>query len=117
MNRKRALTKQAQFKAIYESGITKVDRFIVIRALANNLDTTRFGYSISKKIGNAVTRNRIRRRFREAARSLPIKQGVDIVFIARSESVNADYNQLKSSVRKLLQFAGLLMEVNEKSGT
>jgi ribonuclease P protein component len=108
MNKKWALSKQAQFKAIYESGITKVDRFVVIRALANNLETTRFGYSVSKKIGNAVTRNRIRRLFREIGRSLPIKPGMDIVFIARSDSVRADYFQLKSSVKRLLQQAGLL---------
>jgi len=117
MNKKWALTKQAQFKAVYESGITRVDKYIVIRALTNNIETTRFGYSISKRVGNAVTRNRVRRLLREIARVEPIKQGLDIVFIARTDSADASYAQLRSSVEKLLHQADLLIEVNEKSSS
>ena len=113
MSKKWALNRRAQYNAIYESGITKLDKFVVIRALANNLEITRFGYSISKRIGNAVTRNRIRRLFREIARSLPIKQGVDIIFIARTEAANADYHQLKKSISRLLSQAELLVKFNE----
>jgi ribonuclease P protein component len=113
MSKKWALNRRAQYNAIYESGITKLDKFVVIRALANNLEITRFGYSISKRIGNAVTRNRIRRLFREIARSLPIKQGVDIIFIARTEAANADYHQLKKSITRLLSQAELLVKFNE----
>jgi ribonuclease P protein component len=111
------LTKKAQYKAVYESGITKLDKFVVVRALNNDQSVTRFGYSISKRVGKAVTRNRIRRIFKEIARTLPVRRGVDVVIIARGEVVNADYQKLRLSISKLLKQAGLLSDIDEKGHT
>jgi len=59
-----------------------------------------------------VQRNRVRRLLREIMRLQPLKPGWDIVFMARSTAVDADYHQLKGAVTKLLARAQLL-ESNE----
>jgi ribonuclease P protein component len=89
----------------------------MIKALANNLECSRFGFSVNKPLGKAVVRNRIKRLLKEVARIMPIQSGWDIVFIARHSAVQADYYQLRQSVEKLLLRAGLLMTKNEVAST
>jgi ribonuclease P protein component len=113
----RALKKRAQFNAVYESGATNLDRYLVVRTLANNLQHPRFGYSVNKKLGKAVVRNRVRRLLKEIARSLPIDAGLDIVFIARSNSSGASYGELEHSVKRLLKNANAIKRDNEKTCT
>lgn len=55
-----------------------------------------------------MVRNRVRRRLRETVRHAPIKQGWDMVFIARRAAVSADYNTLKDATEELLARAHLL---------
>lgn len=114
MVRKWALTKRAQYLAVYKSGKAWVDEYIVIRALPNKLGFSRFGFSVAKEIGKAVARNRVRRLLKEVVRLTQIKPGWDIVFIARPSAVNADYHKLRKSTAELLSRAHLLMNGNEK---
>jgi ribonuclease P protein component len=102
MTKKRALTKRAQYLTVYKSGKAWVDNFVVIKALPNELKFNRYGFSVTKEIGKAVVRNRIRRLLKEIVSLVNIKPGWDIVFIARPNAVNADYHQLKKSMEKLL---------------
>jgi ribonuclease P protein component len=102
MAKKWALTKRAQYLNVYKSGRAWVDSFIVIKALPNELEFSRFGFSVTKEIGKAVVRNRVRRLLKEIASLANIKPGWDIVFIARPNTANADYHQLKKSMGKLL---------------
>jgi ribonuclease P protein component len=102
MARKWALTKRAQYLTVYKSGKAWVDGFIVVKALPNGLEFSRYGFSVAKEIGKAVVRNRVRRLFKEIVSLTNIKPGWDIVFIARSSAANADYHQLKKSMEKLL---------------
>ncbi|HAV10333.1 MAG TPA: ribonuclease P protein component [Dehalococcoidia bacterium] len=113
MKKKSRLTTRAQFVAVYESGHAQVDQFIVMRALNNGLDVSRLGFSVTKNIGNAVVRNRVRRLLKEATRVLDIRQGYDIVFIARSRCVNASYIQISNSVESLLSRIHVLVNKNE----
>ncbi len=112
-----ALTKRAQYQKVYGLGVAKGDRFVVIKSLATDLEFSRYGFSVNKPLGKAVVRNRIRRLLKEIVRSLPIKRGWDIVFIARQGAVEADYHQLKKSVEKLLIRADLLLNNNEMVST
>jgi ribonuclease P protein component len=115
MSTDRALKKRAQYAAVYESGKTNLDKYIVLRILANNLQYSRFGYSVNKKLGKAVVRNHVKRLLKEIARSLPVKEGLDIVFIARSNSANANYAELEHSAKRLLKNVNALKTDNEKT--
>jgi len=117
MSRNWALRKRAQYKAVYESGVMRRDRLVVIKALANGLEFSRYGFSVNKNLGKAVARNRVRRILKEIVRTATIKSGWDVVFIARSKAADSDYHQLKKSVEKLLSQADLLVDKNEMVST
>lgn len=93
---------------VYKSGKAWVDNLIVIKALPNEHEFSRYGFSVAKEVGKAVVRNRVRRRLKEIARVTSVKPGWDIVFIARPTAATADYQQLKKSLEKLLFRAHLI---------
>lgn len=65
----------------------------------------RVGYTVTKKVGNAVIRNRVKRRFRELARELLPHAGVagaDHVLIGRNSAVERDFDKLRSDLTKAL---------------
>lgn len=70
------------------------------------------GIVVSKKVGNAVVRNRVRRRLREALRALLNERtspvSCDLVIVTRPEAAGADYWQLKSALGRALSKSGLL---------
>ena len=84
------------------------NQLLVIRVLPNGLDRSRFGFLVSKRIGKAIVRNRLRRRLREAVRLAPVKAGWDAVFIVRIGAERAKYQQLKQATDNLLRRTSLL---------
>jgi len=106
---KQYLTRKAQFEAVYDNGSPWVDKAIVMRALPNGLSISRFGFTVSRRVGNAVVRNRVKRLLREILRQAPLQPGWDLVFIARTPAARADYHGLGKSVTKLLSRAGLFL--------
>ncbi len=102
------LTKPQQYALVYSQGSSWVSSLVVMRALPNGLTLSRYGFSVSKRVGKAVTRNRIKRRLREILRITPLKSGWDIIFIARPAAATADYAGLKRLVEGLLSRAHLL---------
>ena len=116
MSREWALTKRAQYLAVYKSGKSWGDGLVWMKALPNGLELSRYGFSITKSVGKAVIRNRVRRLLREAVRMKPLKPGWDMVFVSRPSAATAGYYQLDRSISKLLGRARLLQENNEKSG-
>lgn len=102
---------------VYESGKAWGDSLIRTKALPNGLELSRHGFSVTKSLGNAVVRNRVRRLLKEIVRLTPVKTGWDIVFSARPSAAAADYHQLKESVHNLLARADLLRDNNEMVST
>jgi ribonuclease P protein component len=103
MQRRHRLTSSKQFSQIHREGLSIANRFLVVRVLSNGLDHSRFGFLVSKRIGNAVVRNRVKRRLREAVRLSLVKPGWDAVFIARRGISRADFQELKQATENLLQ--------------
>ena len=87
----------------------------MLNARANGSDTSRFGFTVSKRIGNAVARNQLRRRLKAATADTDVAAGWDLVFIARQRAANADYWTLRRSLRRLVKRAGLTLGDRESS--
>jgi ribonuclease P protein component len=102
------LTKRAQYLSVYKSGKAWVNNLLVMKVLPNERDCSRYGFSVTKNIGKAVVRNRVKRLLKEICRITPVRPGWDIVLIARPQSVAADYHRLKQSVETLLSRANLI---------
>jgi ribonuclease P protein component len=96
-----------QFSLVYAEGKSWSDKEVVLRALPNKLNSLRFGFVVSRRVGKAVVRNHVRRLLREIVRQVPVKQGWDIVLIARVPAAAADFKTLGKSVRGLLSRADL----------
>ena len=76
---------------------------MVIRFVANDLGFDRYAISTSRRVGGAVTRNRIRRRIREVLRtSIGAGPGWDILVIVRPSSAGATFDEMRSTLRRLL---------------
>ncbi len=114
MGREENLTKREQYTLVYNEGRSWVSSLLVMKALSNSLALSRCGISISRKVGKAVVRNRVKRQLREVLRLTPLKPGWDIVFIVRPPAATASYAELKKTVAGLLSRARLLMRENER---
>ena len=75
----------------------------------NGTNGNRIGFSVSKKYGNAVARNKIRRRLKEivATEGLKLKAGYDMIFVVRKNARDADFSQLRQAVGVLFTKTGL----------
>ena len=111
MQRRQRLTGSKRFSQIHAEGSSAANRLLVIRYLANDLDCSRFGFLVSKRIGNAAVRNKVKRRLREAVRLNPIKAGWDALFIVRRGAGRAKYQELKDATDNLLRRANLVEEI------
>ena len=106
--RKQRLSKRDEFTAVAKRGRVLRSRLLMLRALSNGLEQSRFGFTVSKRVGKAVVRNRVKRRLRAILRHTPVNQGWDIVISPRQEAAAAAYSDLKRVVHGLLHQAGLL---------
>ena len=84
--------------------------YLVLYARKNRTNTNRIGLTVSKKLGCAVVRNRVRRRLREVYRLNEhlFAPGWDIVVVARSRCINADFQKLTQCYLSLAEKAGIL---------
>ncbi|MCB0193796.1 MAG: ribonuclease P protein component [Anaerolineae bacterium] len=111
MKRKYRLRRNSDFQRIRQVGKSYASSLLVLAFLRNEFDHSRFGFVVSKRLGKAVQRNKIKRRMREAVRlKIPhIKPGFDVVIIARIPSRNATFSDICRSIERLLKTANLLL--------
>ena len=116
MRRANRLRKSSDFALARRRGRSWADHRLALVARANDSDATRFGFSVSKRIGNAVKRNKVKRRLKSAAIATPVASGLDLVVIARQGAKEADYYELRRSLRRLLKRAGALAQREDAPG-
>ena len=99
------------FRRLYSSA-GHANSYMVLYAKRNRSATNRVGVTVSKKLGCAVVRNRIRRRLREIYRLNEVKfaPGWDIVVVARSRCITANFDKLTEAYLSLAAKAGILEE-------
>jgi ribonuclease P protein component len=115
VNRRFRLTKSTNFKRVRRYGKSHAHPLIVLIALPNQEENTRFGVAAGRSVGNAVQRNRAKRHLRHAVQQvLPVvKPGWDIVLIARRTIAEATFQQTVTALVDLLGRARLLQEVHD----
>lgn len=107
------IKKNEEFQHVFQKGTSFANRQLVIYHVHKEGQAHfRIGLSVGKRIGNAVTRNRIKRYLRQAFHELEdeIKPAIDIVIIARQPTKDLDYHTFKKSVIHLLQRERLLLK-------
>lgn len=117
MERRYRLADKARFRQVRQQGASQAHPLIVLCYLANEQEFNRSGFSVSKRIGKAVVRNRARRRMSEAVRSLwdMITPGWDMVWVARAGVNEATFSELQTACARLLRRARLLRTTDEAS--
>ena len=114
------LNKNRDFNRLYSRGKSYVTSSLVLYVLKNRQKKVRIGITTSKKIGNAVQRNRARRVIRESCRKIisNVKPGYDIVLVARKKTSQVKCDVVLKSLTKMLGEANLLTaRLNKRSFT
>jgi len=106
------LLKSEEYQRVYDAGKRKAGRFLQIFYCSNQLGHCRFGISVSKRFGNAVRRNLIKRRIREGVRkNKDLLTGWDIVVHPRINAGIGSSPEVTSELGGLLEFVGQRKEL------
>ena len=108
MRKELRLTRANDFRAVRREGRSWSNGVLVLVTRRNGYESSRFGFSVGKRVGNAVVRNKVKRRLKEAVRNARVRPGWDSVLIARKAAATADFQRLSHSMTSLFRRAGLV---------
>lgn len=103
----------SEFSRVREEGVSRAGKYVIVNVLRFSDPEGgpwRTGIITSRKVGNAVHRNLVRRRLREIIRAAPLMDDVWIVTVARQAAVKATYDDLQQDWLRTLRRTGLLLE-------
>lgn len=106
------LKQNYEFRRLYQRGASAVGGGMVLYCRKNRLGHNRLGITTSVKLGNAVKRNRARRRLREVYRlnSPQLRQGWDIILVARGRTLTAPWKELNGTFLRLSRKLDILAD-------
>jgi ribonuclease P protein component len=94
------IRRPAEFRRVFTRGKRKAGDYVNVAVLRNDLPFSRIGLSVSKRVGNAVSRNLIKRRLRQAFSDMNIADGWDVIITAKPEASNVSYSILDETMRQ-----------------
>lgn len=99
-----------QFNQVYKKGKSIVNRHVVMYYKRNQLGYNQVGFSVSKKVGKAVVRNRVKRLMKESFRinHEKLTEGYDIVFVARVRSKDSTYLEIEKAMKNCFKKGKLM---------
>lgn len=114
LNRTYSLKRHKEFRFTYRTGRQVGGGSFVLVTARNRKGKVQVGFSVSKKIGNSVTRNRAKRRLKACFSPLlpRVKPGYNLIFIARSGALTAPFLSMQKSMVAALQRAGVYLEAS-----
>ena len=106
------LKKRYQFNYVYKSGEHFSGEHMVLYVVSSKTKNIKVGLAVTKKIGHAVVRNRVRRKLREIIKKqVPtLKQNYNIIVVARENISEASFDKLSTEFLKLLKKANLIQD-------
>lgn len=110
MNNTASLKRNNDFRRIYARGKSFAGGYTVVYMSQNRLASNRVGLTVSKSIGKAVTRNRLKRLMRESLRQLEDKlsKGYDIIIVSRNRAVGKSQMQIMKDIEYAMRKLGLI---------
>ena len=100
MSKLTSLKRVDQFEKIKKEGRKLEKRGLEVFVLNNGVSGPRLGIQVSSKIANSITRNKIRRRIKEAASFLKEKDSIDVVVVVKKKGLEADFFTIKDILEK-----------------
>lgn len=104
------LGKNPEFQKVYKTGKSKANKYLVMYVKTGESGPSRYGFSVSKKVGNSVVRHRITRLLRESVRKNDalVKEGNRIIIIARKDVKEKNFEDVNGAVIHLLKLHGIM---------
>ncbi len=114
MKKTLSITRNTLFKRLYSKGKSAANHELALYIQKSNAPVNRLGITVSTKLGNAVIRNRTKRRIKEAYRRIEnlLPSGYNFVIVARFGAINKKSTELEHSIIKLLKKTDV--KVNEQ---
>lgn len=109
----KTIKKQKEFDYIYKKGKYFANKQIVIHYINSKYEDNLIGISISKKVGNAVTRNYLRRIIKEILRKTQVKTNMNFIIVVRKDNQDINYHEMEKSINHVLRKTGLLKKRND----
>ena len=112
MDARVTVKQNGDFRRIYRRGRSAVAGGVVVYCLKNRAGGSRLGVTVSKKLGHAVVRNRVRRRIRELYRLNrdKMRSGWDVIIVGRSRSISGSFQKMTEAYLDCLRRLSLLRE-------
>ena len=109
MTKELRIRKPREFSHVYTNGQSWVNSLLVLKALhVDSSHESRFGFTVAKRTGNTVVRNTVKRRLKESMRHTLVKDGWDMIFVARQKAAIVSYQEIYDAVQSILSKANLL---------
>jgi ribonuclease P protein component len=119
LSKQHRLRHSVEIRQVRHHGKSWHNRYFILVKRANESPDSRFAFSVSRRTGNAVMRNRVKRLMRESIRQSlnSIQSGWDVLLIARQPAREATFSQVDRAVKELLARSQLCPRVDSAQPT